>query len=72
MIPIYSTQIWDEKKFPEIHLGRIVLNENPINWFTQIERLAMNPANIVPGIGPSPDILQQGRFMIYRDAQRAR
>ncbi|XP_074605736.1 catalase-2-like [Brevipalpus obovatus] len=70
--PFDPTKIWDEKIFPEIHLGRIVLNENPTNWFSQIEQAAMNPGNIVPGIGPSPDRLQQGRFYLYKDAQRAR
>ena len=39
----------------------MVLNQNPTNYFTQVEQLAFCPAHLVPGIEPSPDkVLQVG------------
>ena len=37
-----------------------------------MEQAAFNPANIVPGIGFSPDKMLQGRLFSYGDAQRYR
>jgi catalase len=37
-----------------------------------VEQAAFNPANIVPGIGFSPDKMLQGRLFSYGDAQRYR
>jgi len=48
------------------------LNRNPENYFADVEQAAFNPANIVPGIGFSPDKLLQGRLFAYGDAQRYR
>jgi len=49
-----------------------VLNQNPENFFAQIEQAAFSPANFVPGIEPSPDKLLQGRLFSYPDTQRHR
>ena len=38
----------------------------------KVEQAAFNPANIVPGIGFSPDKMLQGRLFSYGDAQRYR
>jgi len=43
---------------------------NPENYFAEVEQAAFNPANIVPGIGFSPDKMLQGRLFSYGDAQR--
>ena len=48
------------------------LNRNPENYFAEVEQAAFNPANIVPGIGFSPDKMLQGRLFSYGDAQRYR
>jgi catalase len=48
------------------------LNKNPENYFADVEQAAFNPANIVPGIGFSPDKMLQGRLFSYGDAQRYR
>jgi catalase len=48
------------------------LNRNPENFFAEVEQAAFNPANIVPGIGFSPDKMLQGRLFSYGDAQRYR
>jgi catalase len=37
-----------------------------------VEQAAFNPANFVPGIGPSPDKMLQGRLFAYGDAHRYR
>ena len=37
-----------------------------------MEQSAFNPANVVPGIGFSPDKMLQGRLFSYGDAQRYR
>jgi catalase len=48
------------------------LNRNPENYFADVEQAAFNPANIVPGLGFSPDKMLQGRLFSYGDAQRYR
>ncbi|MDV0429980.1 catalase [Lactiplantibacillus sp. DA1] len=66
------TKVVSHKDYPLIKVGRITLNENPINNFTDIEEAAMSPANFVPGVEPSPDKLLQGRLFSYKDTQRYR
>jgi catalase len=48
------------------------LNRNPENYFAEVEQAAFNPANVVPGLGFSPDKLLQGRLFAYGDAHRYR
>ena len=55
-----------------ITVGRLVLNRNPENFFAQIEQAAFEPANMVPGIGPSPDKMLLGRLFSYPDTHRYR
>lgn len=66
------TKVISHKDYPLIKVGKLTLNENPTNNFTDIEEAAMSPANFVPGIEPSPDKLLQGRLFSYKDAQRYR
>ncbi|MGI6004658.1 MAG: catalase [Christensenellales bacterium] len=70
--PFDITKIWSKKDFPLIPVGVMELNRNPENYFADVEQAAFNPANIVPGIGLSPDKLLQGRLFSYGDAQRYR
>lgn len=51
------TKIWPHSDYPLIPVGKLVLNKNNITFHTDSEQVAMNPANFVPGIEPSPDKL---------------
>ena len=70
--PFDITKVWPHGDFPLIEVGRMVLNRNPENYFAEVEQAAFAPANFVPGIGPSPDKMLQGRLFGYRDTQRHR
>ena len=70
--PFDLTKVWYKKDFPLIEVGYLELNRNPENYFAEVEQSAFNPANIVPGIGFSPDKMLQGRLFSYGDAQRYR
>jgi catalase len=70
--PFDLTKVWPHKDYPLIDVGVMELNKNPENYFAEVEQAAFNPANIVPGIGFSPDKMLQGRLFSYGDAQRYR
>ena len=70
--PFDLTKIWPHKDYPLIEVGVLELNRNPENYFAEVEQAAFNPANVVPGIGFSPDKMLQGRLFSYGDAQRYR
>ncbi|SEM85273.1 catalase [Nitrosomonas marina] len=70
--PFDLTKVWLQSDYPLIDVGVLELNRNPENYFSDVEQAAFNPANIVPGIGFSPDKMLQGRLFSYGDAQRYR
>ena len=70
--PFDLTKVWLKKDYPLIEVGVMELNRNPENYFADVEQAAFNPANVVPGIGFSPDKMLQGRLFSYGDAQRYR
>jgi len=70
--PFDLTKVWPHKDYPLVEVGVMELNRNPENYFAEVEQAAFNPANIVPGIGFSPDKMLQGRLFSYGDAQRYR
>lgn len=70
--PFDLTKVWYKGDFPLIPVGEFELNKNPENYFAEVEQAAFTPANIVPGIGFSPDKMLQGRLFSYGDAQRYR
>jgi catalase len=70
--PLDPTKTWPEGKFPLMPVGKMVLNRNPDNFFTEVEQAAFCPASIVPGIEFSADKLLQGRTFSYADTQRHR
>ncbi len=70
--PFDLTKIWPHQDYPLIEVGVVELNRNPENYFAEVEQAAFNPANVVPGIGFSPDKMLQGRLFSYGDAQRYR
>jgi len=70
--PFDLTKIWPHDEFPLIPVGKITLNRNPRNYFSEVEQLAFSPAHLVPGIEPSPDKMLQGRLFSYNDTHRHR
>jgi catalase len=70
--PFDLTKVWFHKDAPLIEVGVLELNKNPENYFAEVEQAAFNPANVVPGIGFSPDKMLQGRLFSYGDAHRYR
>lgn len=70
--PFDLTKVWPHGDYPLIDVGVLELNKNPENYFADVEQAAFNPANIVPGIGYSPDKMLQARLFSYGDAQRYR
>jgi catalase len=70
--PFDITKVWPHADFPPTDVGRLVLNRNPENYFAEVEQAAFSPGNFVPGIGPSPDKMLQGRLFSYHDTHRHR
>ena len=70
--PFDLTKVWPHRDYPLIEVGVMELNRNAENYFAQVEQLAFNPANVVPGISFSPDRMLQSRLFSYGDAQRYR
>jgi catalase len=70
--PFDLTKIWPHSEFPLKPVGKLVLNNNPTNYFAEVEQLAFSPANMVPGIEASPDKMLQGRLFSYKDTHRHR
>jgi len=70
--PFDLTKVWPKGDYPLIEVGELELNRNQQNYFAEIEQSAFTPANIVPGIGFSPDKMLQARLFSYGDAHRHR
>ena len=70
--PFDLTKVWPKAEFPLIEVGVLQLDRNPENFFAEVEQAAFSPANIVPGVGFSPDRMLQARLFSYGDAQRYR
>ncbi|WP_066221869.1 catalase [Aliarcobacter cryaerophilus] len=70
--PFDLTKVWPHGDYPMIKVGTMTLNENPKNYFQQVEQASFSPSNIVPGISFSPDKMLQARIFSYPDAQRYR
>jgi len=70
--PFDLTKVWPHADYPLREVGKLTLDRNPANYFADVEQAAFDPANFVPGIGPSPDKMLQGRLFAYGDAHRYR
>jgi len=70
--PLRSHKVWPKAQYPLIEVGVMELNRYPENYFAEVEQAAFSPANIVPGIGFSPDKMLQARLFSYGDTQRYR
>src|SRR6201986_4231402 len=65
--PFDLTKVWPHSDYPEIEVGRMVLDRNPDNFFAEVEQAGFSPSNLVPGIGLSPDKMLLGRIFSYHD-----
>jgi catalase len=70
--PFDLTKVWPHGDYPLIEVGVMELNRNPENYFAEVEQSSFSPANVVPGIGHSPDKMLQFRIFSYADAHRYR
>ncbi len=63
------SKFWPEELIPIQLIGKMTLNRNVDNEFAELEQVAFNPANVVPGIDFSNDPVLQGRLIAYQSAQ---
>ncbi|NHU84695.1 catalase [Kocuria sp. JC486] len=70
--PFDVTKTISKKDYPRIKVGRFTLNQNPLNFFAQIEQAAFSPGNTVPGVAISPDKMLMTRVFSYPDTHRHR
>lgn len=63
------TKFWPEELIPVHLIGKMTLNRNVDNFFSEVEQVAFNPGNVVPGIDFSNDPVLQGRLIAYQTAQ---
>jgi catalase len=70
--PFDLTKVWPHGDYPPMTVGRMVLDRNPADYFSEVEQASFEPANLVPGIGPSPDKMLLGRLFSYPDTHRYR
>ncbi|MEA1010770.1 MULTISPECIES: catalase [Bacillus cereus group] len=70
--PLDDTKVWDEKAYPLIPVGKMILNKNPENYMEQVEKVSFSPSNLLDGAELSDDKMLQGRANIYSDSQRRR
>jgi catalase len=70
--PFDLTKVWPHADYPLQEVGYFELNQNPQNYFLDVEQAAFAPSNLVPGIGVSPDKMLQARLFNYADAERYR
>ena len=64
-----ATKIWPESDVPLMKVGKMVLDRNPDNFFSETEQVAFHPGHVVPGIDFTNDPLLQGRLFSYLDTQ---
>lgn len=66
------TKIWPEEDVPVKIIGKMTLNRNVDNVFSETEQVAFHPGSVVPGIDFTNDPLLQGRLFSYTDTQLIR
>lgn len=70
--PLDDTKVWPEDQFPPKPVGRMVLNRNVSNHFTENEQIAFGTGVLVDGLDFSDDKMLVGRTFSYSDTQRYR
>ncbi|OAX41211.1 catalase-domain-containing protein [Rhizopogon vinicolor AM-OR11-026] len=66
------TKIWSHKEFPLRPVGKFVLNENPQNYFAEVEQAAFSPSHLIPYFEATADPVLQSRLFSYPDTHRHR
>jgi len=67
-----ATKLIPEDLIPVRRIGRMTLNRNPDNYFSETEQVAFMTINIVLGLDFSDDPLLQARNFSYLDTQISR
>ncbi|NGZ73720.1 catalase [Saccharibacillus alkalitolerans] len=70
--PLDDTKLWPPDKFPFLPVGKMTLNRNPEDYFTEVEQAAFGTGVLVDGLDFSDDKMLQGRTFSYSDTQRHR
>ena len=70
--PLDCTKLWPEDQFPWLPVGKMVLNKNPEDYFTEVEQAAFGTGVLIDGLDFSDDKMLQGRTFSYSDTQRHR
>ncbi|OKL37362.1 catalase [Domibacillus mangrovi] len=70
--PLDDTKLWPEDQFPWLPVGKMTLNKNPEDYFTEVEQAAFGTGVLVDGLDFSDDKMLQGRTFSYSDTQRHR
>jgi catalase len=70
--PLDDTKVWPENDFPLRHVGRMVLDRRPANFFAESEQIAFGTGVLVDGLDFSDDKMLVGRTFSYSDTQRHR
>jgi catalase len=70
--PLDDTKVWPEEVFPLKRIGRMVLDRNADNFFTDNEQIAFGTGVLVDGLDFSDDKMLVGRTFSYSDTQRHR
>jgi catalase len=70
--PLDDTKVWPENEFPPKLVGRMVLDRNVSNFFTDNEQIAFGTGVLVDGLDFSEDKMLVGRTFSYSDTQRYR
>jgi catalase len=66
------TKLIPEELVPVRRVGKLTLNRNPDNFFSETEQVAFHTGHLVPGIDFTNDPLLQGRLFSYIDTQLRR
>jgi catalase len=64
------TKDWFDAKWLEV--GKLTLDQNPVNYHEEIEQAHFAPSNMVPGWKETEDPVLQSRIFSYNDAARHR
>ena len=67
-----ATKLLPEEIVPVERVGKMVLDRNPTNYFSEVEQVAFCVGNVVPGIDFTNDPLLQARLFSYLDTQITR
>ena len=66
------TKVVPHADYPLRPVGKLIFNQNPTNFFAEVEQAAFAPAHMVPGMEASVDKMLQGRLFSYNDTHRHR